>query len=208
MPTSEKKEIISSIAALLLVAFISLVVMTSSELALIFLIAVGLLAYSSLFCPANFKPFLKFALSFQGFFTLTSILTQVIVLGKISYAPLAVSNFRIFTLALLSFILSAKIPSHTLVKLFSSVSPSLGLSLVLALRYIRTLPVTFGLIYKLYRTNLTAKSRLRFYEHIIVSVKVFVNVVLYASLQTAEALATRSAMIFRKTANKELGDPF
>jgi len=175
--------------------FISIIVILN--LNMLVLLAIAIIALSiSLLLRINVKSMLKFVIFFQGFFTLSSVIAQIMVFDKIVYESLALSNIKMFIFVILSFIFAKYVTTTGLIKLFKRISVNAAVAIALAIKFMKFFPDTWSLAYRTYSVNYDPGSRFSRIKIVIISVKAFINLSLYSALQTAESLATRSTIIF------------
>jgi len=196
-----EKEVLITALLIIATSSTSLFVILTNNAYLLLCLALMLIIIGLLVVQVKAVFMLKFILFFQGFFTIASIITQFIVNGSIMLESLILSNTKILVFIVLSFIFAKSVSSTGLVKLFEKISVNLGVSIALAVKFIRFFPITWAQAYRIYSINYDSISRLRKIKVIMMSTKAFVNLSLYSALQTAESLATRNTIIF---SNKKL----
>lgn len=136
-------------------------------------------------------------------YSLLAPLAQLIVLGHIDASSILINILRIAIVVILSISLISCIDISKLLELTYRLSPELGVSLALSIKMLKSLPRLWTFIYRLYKTNLPCSSYLDRVETLIISVKTFLFLVLYSSIQSVEAILTRSK-IFRSTTQRRI----
>lgn len=189
------KETLITLLLIIATSFLSLYVILCSDLLIILLLS-SIIFTIALLTKIDVKSILKFTLFFQGFFILSSIITQAIVFGNIIYESLVLSNMKIFTFILLSFVFAKNISTTGLIKLFKKISINLAVAIALSVKFMRISPVIWSLAYRTYGINYSSSSKINRIKILLMTVKAFINLSLYLALQTAESLVTRSVIIF------------
>ncbi|MEL9940168.1 MAG: hypothetical protein QW348_02830 [Ignisphaera sp.] len=128
-------------------------------------------------------------------YTLFASIIQFVVLGFVDVSTILINILRIATVAMVSISLMSCINISKLLELSYRLSPSLGISLALSVKLLKSLPMQWVFIYKLYRNNLPCNSYLDRVETFVASVKAFLFIALYSSMQSVEAILTRSKIL-------------
>lgn len=129
-------------------------------------------------------------------YSVLASLAQFIVFGKIDASPIYINTARFAAVATISLSLVGCIDVSKLLELVYRLSPSLGVSLAMSIKMLRSMPRLWTTVYRLYRVNMSCNSYLDRVEIFLISVKAFLFLVFYSSIQSVEAVLTRSK-IFR-----------
>ncbi|MEM0027065.1 MAG: hypothetical protein QXT53_04515 [Ignisphaera sp.] len=128
-------------------------------------------------------------------YTLLASIIQFIVIGFVDVSIILINILRIAAVATVSISLISCVNIPKLLEFSYRLSPTLGISLALSVKMLKSLPMQWTFIYRLYRNNLPCNSYLDRIETFVLSVKAFLFLALYSSIQSVEAILTRSKIL-------------
>ncbi|MGC8983435.1 MAG: hypothetical protein ACP5KA_06790 [Desulfurococcaceae archaeon] len=169
------------------------------------LLVLVLLASAAL-SPGLFKALVKAAAIVALVYAALALASQVLVLGHTDLEVVVVGVLRLSSLALFSLSIAGCIDVPELLRAFHKLSPSLGVSLALSIKMLKSLPRLWITASKLYAINACCNSYLRKIATLVLALKAFLFLSVYSLVQSAEALATRPG-VFARQAKPRVREP-